>query len=68
MRRLQQEYHAKGKELYMVLVNVEKAFKRAPRKVLESAMRKKGTSDVMVRSAMSLNEGAKVRVRVDSEL
>ena len=31
-------------------------------------MRKKGIPDVLVRSVMSLYEGAKTRVRVDSEL
>ena len=31
-------------------------------------MRKKGIPKVMVRSVMSLHEGAKTRVRVDSEL
>ena len=31
-------------------------------------MRKKGISEVMVRAVMSLNEGAKTRVRVGLEL
>ena len=31
-------------------------------------MRKKGIPDVLVRSVMSLNEGAKTRVEVDTEL
>ena len=46
----------------------EKAFDRVPRKVLDWATRKKGIPEVLVRSVMSLNEGAKIRVRVDSEL
>ena len=41
LRRLQEEYHAKGKKLYMCLVDLEKAFDRVPRKVLEWALRKK---------------------------
>ena len=41
LRRLQEEYHAKGKTLYMCLVDLEKAFDRLQRKVLEWAMRKK---------------------------
>ena len=32
------------------------------------AMRKKGIPEVLVRSVMSLYEGAKTRVKVDSEL
>ena len=34
-RRLQEEYHAKGKQLYMCFVDQEKSFDKAPRKVLE---------------------------------
>ena len=52
----------------MCFVDLEKAFDRAPRKVLEWAMRKKGIPEVLVRSVMSLYEGAKIRVRVDYEL
>ena len=37
LRRLQEEYHAKGKKLYMCFVYLEKAFDRVPRKVLKLA-------------------------------
>ena len=50
----------------MCLVN--KAFDRVPRKVLEWAIGKKGMPEVLVRSVISLYEGAKTRVRVDYEL
>ena len=39
--RMQEEYHAKGKKLRMCFVDLEKAFDRVPRKVLEWALRKK---------------------------
>ena len=52
----------------MCFVDQEKAFDRVLRKVLEWAMRKKRIPDVLVRSVMSLYEGAKTRLRVDSEL
>ena len=50
----------------MCFVDVEKGFDRAPRKVLEWAMKKKGIPEVLVRSVISLYGGAKTRV--DSEL
>ena len=40
LRRMQEEYHNKGKKLYMCFVDLDKAFDRVPRKVLEWAMRK----------------------------
>ena len=67
-RMMQEDYHIKGKKLYMCFVGLQKAFDRVPRNVLECAMRKKGITEVLVRSMMSLYEGGKTRVRVDSEL
>ena len=32
LRRIQEEYRAKGKRLYMCFVHIEKAFNRVPRK------------------------------------
>ena len=52
----------------MCFVDLEKAFDRVPRKVLKWAISKKGIPEVLVRSVMSLYEGAKTRARVDSEL
>ena len=49
-------------------MNLEKAFDRVQRKLLEWAMRKKGIVDVLFGSVMSMYEGANERVRVDSEL
>ena len=50
----------------MCFVDMEKAFDRVPRKVMEWVMRKKGLSEVMVRVVMRLYDGAKTRVRVRS--
>ena len=52
----------------MCFVDLEKAFDRVPRRVLEWAMRKRGIPEPMVRAVMSLYEGAKTRVRVGLEL
>lgn len=68
LRRLQEEYRDKGKKLYMCFVDLEKAFDRVPRKVMEWAMRKRGIPEAMVRAVMSLYKGVKTRVRVGSEL
>ena len=68
LRRLQEEYYAKEKKMYMCFVDVEKALDRVSRKVLEWAMTKIGIPEVLVRSVMSLYDGGKTRVRVDSEL
>ena len=50
----------------MCFVDMEKAFDRVPRKVMEWALRKKGLSEVMVRAVMSLYDDAKTRVRMGS--
>ena len=52
----------------MCFVDLEITFDSVPRKVLECTMRKKGIPKILVRSMVSMYEGAKTRVRVDSEL
>ena len=64
--RLQEEYHAKGKKLHMWFVDLDKAFDGVPRKVLEWTIWKNVIPKLLVRSVMSLHDGAKTRVRVDS--
>ena len=68
LKRMQEEYHAKGEMLYMCFVDQEKAFNRVQRKVLEWAMRKKGIPDALARSVISLYEVAKTSVSMESEL
>ena len=68
MRRMLEDYPAKVKKLYMCFVDLVKAFDIVPRKVLEWVLRKKLIPDVFVMSMMSLYEGEKMGVRVDSEL
>ena len=59
LRCMQEENHAKGKKLYICFVDLEKAFDRVPRKVLEWVMRNKVMPKVLVRTVMSLCEGAR---------
>ena len=49
-------------------MDLEKALDRVPQKVLEWALSKKEIQEVLITSVMSLYEGAKTWVRVDSEL
>ena len=49
LRRMQSRHHAKGKKLYMCFMDLENAFDRVIRKVLEWALRKKGIPEVLVR-------------------
>ena len=68
VRRMQEEYRDKKKKLYMIFVDIEKAFDRVPRKVMEWAMRKKGLPEVIAGAIMSLYYGAKTKVQVGYEL
>ena len=68
LRRMQEEYHAKIKKLYMCIMDLEKAFDRVPWRVLVWALWKKEIPEVLVRSVMSLYDGAKTMVRADCEL
>ena len=52
----------------MCFVDIEKAFNRVPRKVMEWAMRKRGLPELIVRAVVSLYRGGKTKVRVGSEL
>ena len=47
----------------MCFVDLEKAFDRVPRRVMEWAMRKKGLPEILVKAVMSLYEGAGTKVK-----
>ena len=59
VRRMQEEYRDKKKKLYMCFVDIEKAFDRVPRKVMEWAMIKNDLLEVIVKAVMSLYQGQK---------
>ena len=66
LRRMQEKFRGREKKLYMCFVDLEKAFDRVPRKVMEWALRKKGLAEVLVQAVMSLHEGSRTKVRVGS--
>ena len=68
VRGLQEEHRAKDKRMYMCFVDLEKAFNRVPRRVMEWAIRKKRLSEILVKAVMSHYEGAETKVRVGSGL
>ena len=57
LRRMQEEFREREQKLYTCFVELEKAFDRVPRKVMEWALRKKGLAEVLVQAVMSLYEG-----------
>ena len=65
LTRIQEEYFAKQRKLYTCSVDLEKAFDRVLRKVVEWAMRKKGIPGALV---MSLYKGARTKVKVGAHL
>ena len=66
LRRMQEEFRGREKKLYKCFVDLEKAFDRVPRKVMEWAIRKKRLAEVLVQAVMSLYECSRTKVRVGS--
>ena len=68
IKRRQEEYRNMDKKLYMCFVDMEKAFDRLPRKVIEWSMRQRGLPEMLVKAVMSLYEEETTKVRVGSRL
>ena len=60
---LQERYRGKHRELWWAFVDLEKAFDRVPRKVVEWAMRKLGVEEWLVRAVMAMYKHARTRIR-----
>ena len=58
-RKTQENFRVKGKKLYCVFVDLQKAFHRVPREVISWAMRKLGVEEWLVSAVMSMYTGAK---------
>ena len=67
VRKMQDEYREKDKKLYMCFVDLEKAFDTVPGRVMQWALRKKGLPEILVKVVMSLCEGSKTMIEVESE-
>ena len=64
---MQEKYRDKEKKICMCFVDIEKAFDRVPRKVMEWTRKKKCLLEVIARAVMSLYHGTKIKVRGESE-
>jgi len=63
VRTMQEKFRAKGKKLYFVFVDLEKAFDRVPRGVIIWALHKLGVEECLVLAVMSMYSGEKTVVR-----
>jgi len=63
VRQMQENFGVKGKKLYFGFVDLEKAFDRVPREVMQWAMHKLGVEESLVSAVMSMYTGAKTVVR-----
>ena len=61
-KKMEEEYREKEKSLYMCCVDLEKAFDRISRKVVKSAMRKKGIPETTVKAVTSLYDQSWIRL------
>ena len=65
-RRIQESYLEKNRKLFICFVDLEKAFDRVRRKVIEWVQRKKLVPEKLVQAVTSMYKGAKTRVQVGS--
>ena len=66
MRQIQEKYNQKKKKLYHIFVDLEKAFDRVPREIIEWALRKKEVPERMVAAIMALYVGTKSQVKTEA--
>ena len=67
MRQLQEKYLENDKELYLVFVDLEKAFDRVPRMLIESSLRRKGVVECYVNAVMKMYQEVLSQVKVEGK-
>ena len=63
MRRLMELYGDRKKHMYMVFIDLEKAYSRVLRKILWRCLGKKDVSTTYIRVVKDMYEGVRTRVR-----
>jgi hypothetical protein len=64
VRQLHEKLLGKYKKLYLGFVDLEKAFDRVPRKVVQWALRKEGVNEELIKAAMYTYDKAKTSIKV----
>ena len=67
MRQMMEKYEIAGKKLYMVFVDLEKAFDRVPRELIWWALRRKGVMEREIMAIKEMYSDIKTSVRVECE-
>ena len=65
LRRMQESYLEKNRKLFICFFDLEKAFDRVSKKVIEWALKKNLVPERLVQAVMSMYKGAKTRVEVE---
>lgn len=63
-----EKFRAKNKKLYYAFVDLEKAYDRVPRAMVQWALRKAGVEECLVSTIMAMYEDAETAVKTDNRL
>jgi len=66
IRQMMEKYEAAGRNLFMVFVDLEKAFDRVPREIIWWSLSRKGVLEREIKVIMEMYEGIKTAVRMES--